>query len=690
MKTKTQTQLSNSWEALSQSIKRFGYGATILMMIVFAASSSHAADFYPATTTDLILAIQQSETNGQDDIIHLTTNGIYKLTAANNGENGFPKITTKIRILGNGAIIERDAASPLFRFFENSGDLTLENLTLRGGKVSNSGGGAILSIGKLSILCVVLEKNTVDGTSGPWPGGAVYNSTGSVVIDGSTFRNNTAPNGGGLASDGNPGTFQPASVSINNSSFVYNTAVNSPFGSGMGGGIFLRGAHSADVTNTTIAYNKGLYGGGICFHTLARYDNNNQLLTAKFRNVTIANNRATSFGGGINYQNCSGSIGSGCYQIVAPDFGNSIIANNIAPQGRNYDSNYAYKSSGYNVIGLGKNTFGIDPDNGNNAHHIKDVFLTVNLTGLGGLSSTGAAGGDSLHPTAPVSTSLIIDKANPAFCTATDQLGFGRVGTCDIGAVEYRECTAPPADMTAWWPFDSYYFLEDFTTWSFPNHANLNPNGPAQTSGMVGGSATFTNANQVLEVPHQNDISLTNSCMVDGGAAFSIDAWIKTSADGLQVILDKRANTTSGLFGYHLFVYEGRLGFQLADGIHSNYLTPLPSVAGVDLRDNKWHFVAVTVYVRCQRNGVVFEGKLYIDDKVVQTFIPRGGDYFNNAPLRIGGHSFSPFAFFNGSLDEIEIFQRTLSGTEVKALYDAGWAGKCGKKEPPSCQPQCN
>lgn len=241
--------------------------------------------------------------------------------------------------------------------------------------------------------------------------------------------------------------------------------------------------------------------------------------------------------------------------------------------------------------------------------------------------------------------------------------------------------------MTAWWPFDENYFLEDYATWSFLNNANPNPNGPLQTPGMVGGAATFTSANQALTVPSQAEINLFNSCAVDGGAAFSIDAWVKTSSKGLMSILDKRQWVTKYKpIGYHLFLNNGQLGFQLADASgHANFVAP-PSV---NLSDGQWHFVAVTIYVRCQRNGSAFEGKLYIDGNKVHDFQPGGLDYSNNAPLIIGGHSTSAGNFFNGSLDEIEIFQRTLTPEDVKALYEAGWAGKCGKKIPPSCFPEC-
>jgi hypothetical protein len=33
--------------------------------------------------------------------------------------------------------------------------------------------------------------------------------------------------------------------------------------------------------------------------------------------------------------------------------------------------------------------------------------------------------------------------------------------------------------------------------------------------------------------------------------------------------------------------------------------------------------------------------------------------------------------FFNGGLDELEIFNRALNATEVQSLFNAGSAGKC-------------
>ncbi|HMV46696.1 MAG TPA: LamG domain-containing protein [Blastocatellia bacterium] len=686
MKFKEQSNML-TWETMQGRIKPLA----VLLLLLCGAVPALAGTIYVNSTNDgigagcpsanctLRDALLKAATTG--DVIELQAGATYKATYAVLSQTAYPQINAKISINGRGAVIERDAAAPLFRFFEvaGGGELTLESLTLRNGKTSFWGGGAIVSSGRLTLVNCIFENNAVDGVQGSWSGGAVLNRFGTVKIEGCSFRNNSAPNGGALGSDGDaydpPNPALVANLEISNSSFTnnrairfYNASLNTYYGA-FGGGLFIRSAHKAKLTSLTIAANRAdEVGGGIAFHTLHKFDAAGNALSTVARNLTIVQNRAMQQGGGLYYTVC----GANCPLANEPDFANSIVTGNIAPSAKDYAAHGSFKSSGHNIIGQGIGTFPAFNDQ-----------LLSSMPNLNGLSSNGQAGGDSYHPNSP---SAAIDTGDPALCPATDQLGFGRVGVCDIGAVEYRSCVAPPSGMSAWWAFDSYYTLEDIATWSFLNHAAPVTSDPLQVPGMVGGAVQFANAGQVLEVPSQSDINLYNSCAVDGGAAFSIDAWVKTGSAGLQVILDKRQFSGSSIKGYHLFVYDGRLGFQLADGAnYSNFLTPLPSSVGVDLSDNQWHLVAVTVYVRCQRNGSAFEGKMYIDGKMVQTFTPGGGDYSNNAPLRIGGHSSASSLYFEGSLDEIEIFQRTLSAAEIQSLYNAGWAGKCGKKIPPGC-----
>src|SRR6185436_1182548 len=123
--------------------------------------------------------------------------------------------------------------------------------------------------------------------------------------------------------------------------------------------------------------------------------------------------------------------------------------------------------------------------------------------------------------------------------------------------------------------------------------------------------------------------------------------------------------------GYLFFLNNGRLAFQMADGTFQNYLSSSP-----DLRDGRWHFIAVTV-ARCGANGNA--GTFYLDGAFVSSFLdPRTGTLNNIAPLQIGRASpgFSG-SFYSGCMDELEFFKRALTIQELQSIYNARSAGKC-------------
>ena len=159
------------------------------------------------------------------------------------------------------------------------------------------------------------------------------------------------------------------------------------------------------------------------------------------------------------------------------------------------------------------------------------------------------------------------------------------------------------------------------------------------------------------------------------GHDFSIEAWIKPLAapgnfHGVMTVVSKRVspNTVTAL-GYELYLHDGALSFQLADKlIPFNWYNFEP--AGPDLRDGKFHHVAVTVE-RLSTTG----GKLYVDGKVVSTFDPTicPGDLSNNGPLRIGNHPTDGLpAGFNGIIDEVSIYNRALSPAEILTMSSSG------------------
>lgn len=123
-------------------------------------------------------------------------------------------------------------------FLEAGADVTLTNVTMKncnaGATSAFNGGGAVYvnnHRGETPTLTAVnstFENNSVgDGTTGR--GGAIYGSTGNVVLENCTFKGNKAGYGGAVAMDGklgNSGEEVNGSLSVTNCTFVDNDGVN--------------------------------------------------------------------------------------------------------------------------------------------------------------------------------------------------------------------------------------------------------------------------------------------------------------------------------------------------------------------------------------------------------------------------------------------------------------------------------
>jgi uncharacterized repeat protein (TIGR01451 family) len=224
-------------------------------------------------------------------------------------------------------------------------------------------------------------------------------------------------------------------------------------------------------------------------------------------------------------------------------------------------------------------------------------------------------------------------------------------------------CVPPPAGMVAWWHLDESSGPVAHDIAGFSNNGTYF-NGPLPVTGKVANGLSFDGIDDYVEVPNHAELNF-------GTTNFSIDAWIKTSGNsGTNTIVDKRfVDVTSSLLfeGYYFFLSDGKLALQLGDGGYTNY------ISNVFVADGNWHHVAVTV----ERNnpaGIRF----YLDGICLATNNPLAhtGSLTNSNPLRLGlSNTFG--SIYQGILDEVEIFNRVLTSTEITSIVMAGCAGKC-------------
>ena len=223
-------------------------------------------------------------------------------------------------------------------------------------------------------------------------------------------------------------------------------------------------------------------------------------------------------------------------------------------------------------------------------------------------------------------------------------------------------CTPrPTGDFVAWWPLDE---SAGPTAHDLAGAANDGAwsGSPAAVAGMVAGGLQFDGVDDYVQVPDDAELDV-------GAGNFSIDAWVYLQVGGVvHTLVDKRSQA-GGWHGYLLFVDTyNHLCLQLADGSATNYWSDVVVTPG------QWHHVAVTVS-RSSSTGIQW----YLDGSQIPnpddpTLHP--GSLDNTGPLLLGKNAGTAY-WLHGILDEVEIFRRILTPSEVKDIFAAGSCGKC-------------
>ena len=183
--------------------------------------------------------------------------------------------------------------------------------------------------------------------------------------------------------------------------------------------------------------------------------------------------------------------------------------------------------------------------------------------------------------------------------------------------------------------------------------------------GMVGQALSFDGSSAV------NAYKMSNSFEFRAGD-FTIEAWIRsTTTTGYQTILSNNSGTAM----YNLYLYpQGQLYLDARDG-NGNYVAVTDTT--VSLADGMWHHVAGTRH--SSEFSIFVDGikKATVQDAAV------GSVTTSNTYARIGGVNSSSYNsptssenFFQGQIDELSLFQCSLSDADIAAIYSAGAAGK--------------
>ena len=279
----------------------------------------------PGGACTLRAAIQEANALGEagvPDRIDVPA-GVYNLTIAGLGISaGDLDVLQSVSIHGAGAGQTIVDANGIDRVFDITlGTVLIQGMTIRGGRVDDpeslldGTGGGIRNEATFTLADSVVSGNL--GTLGA----GVGNYNGTLAIERSVITGNgdgATLGGGGVA---NYSYYDPASVSISDSTISGNRASD-------GGGIrnyAYDGIASLTLTRSTVSGNTADQGGGI-FNRGAYYVEENVAAHLTISNSTVSGNVASSTGGGLHSEAIEGSDSVITIQ-------NSTIAENTATAG---------------------------------------------------------------------------------------------------------------------------------------------------------------------------------------------------------------------------------------------------------------------------------------------------------------------------------------------------------------------
>ena len=210
----------------------------------------------------------------------------------------------------------------------------------------------------------------------------------------------------------------------------------------------------------------------------------------------------------------------------------------------------------------------------------------------------------------------------------------------------------PPAGLVSWWPGDGN--ANDI--WG-GNPGTL-MGGTTFGAGVVGQAFGLDGVDDYVNIP--NDSSLSPSTI-------TVDAWFYATDISGQLVppLLKKSHDRDG----YALEMAGESGDHLAFWVSVSGVGWVRS-DNVYLSTNTWYHVAATY------DGS--EIKVYLNGQPQGTPTSVTGSIEPiSSPLYIGSDPGSPGRFFKGLIDEVEIYNRALSASEIQAIYTAGSAGKC-------------
>ncbi|WP_406657153.1 LamG-like jellyroll fold domain-containing protein [Methanolobus sp. ZRKC2] len=255
--------------------------------------------------------------------------------------------------------------------------------------------------------------------------------------------------------------------------------------------------------------------------------------------------------------------------------------------------------------------------------------------------NTSSIWGDSLNETASVATTLLHTKSQLVIKSGT-------LFVVDSSASEDSGNGTPPqpsapTDYIAWWSLNE-------------NTGNVASDPVGNHDGSISGASWTTGINSSALDFNRNDedyVQINERIVSD--YPFTISVWLKSTSSSDQAVVNLADSSVRNSY-YGLYLRNGRARIMASN-------TDRRSRTGIRIDDGQWHHV-VGVFAARDNRTLYVDGVFNINDSRSVTFntnadrwtFGRWGDSRERN-------------YFDGTIDEVKLWNRSLNSTEVELLY---------------------
>jgi hypothetical protein len=216
-------------------------------------------------------------------------------------------------------------------------------------------------------------------------------------------------------------------------------------------------------------------------------------------------------------------------------------------------------------------------------------------------------------------------------------------------------CDPAPSGLVAWWPADGN--ANDIVS----TNIGTTIGGISYTNGEVGQAFVFNTTTAAVKA------AASPALNVGAGAGFTVEGWINPSDNSGHPIVEW--NTGAGTYGVHFYTgisYTDNLYANIVDTSGAGHLIYTTSAV---VTANVFQHVALT-YNKSSGVATLYCNGAVVVQQTIGSFTPQTtyNFYLGSRPQTY---------VWAGLMDEVTLYNRALTATEIQTIYSAGNSGKC-------------